>query len=570
MLRVSTRWARCTGWLNNAPGSAATVLSNLANELGAIQSLITSNNAAFSSQDDITAHALDLADHGGSPASDTHSHRNIAGNPATPLNKTPIGVIPGLSLRQLMLDLQATDGPAAFNSQRIWVDIINATRDIASGLTDITSTLNASNSGAAIDAMTSRLTDTATRSTTIAGNASVLNTALGQLDAARMTKLGEVTAALLEIEALNAYGPAGAAAARAAEQLFLGYYAATTQAELLALIPPVSALTTADHGTAGGTTTSTMSTVDGSGMRYTTSGVITPESLTRTIYDAAQAHPETFTRLNNITRDMATGAGADIGEGLFSPQALNPGAGDTVTGASIATTPASITPPHAAPSAPSAPAGISALTPSATGTPPPNAVGAFMPQQTAAHLPATAGAGTRIAAGGPLTTGATLPLTGPLTGPMHGQAGTPHTSGPAQNTSALRGTASGVLPTGAAPRSTGLAAPSAPQPAPASDGDSARRATHAPGAASGTAAAAGGHTGTSRGGAAPLVGAGMHPGAGAGAGARGGGRTSPRSAVRSITSQAERDNDKRALLGERPQVVPGVIGDWAREHPGAR
>ena len=35
--------------------------------------------------------------------------------------------------------------------------------------------------------------------------------------------------------------------------------------------------------------------------------------------------------------------------------------------------------------------------------------------------------------------------------------------------------------------------------------------------------------------------------------------------VKSVTTQVERDPNRRDLLGEAPAVLPGVIGDWVRE-----
>ncbi|WP_297846958.1 hypothetical protein [uncultured Corynebacterium sp.] len=44
-----------------------------------------------------------------------------------------------------------------------------------------------------------------------------------------------------------------------------------------------------------------------------------------------------------------------------------------------------------------------------------------------------------------------------------------------------------------------------------------------------------------------------------------GGKDSEKKRVKSVTTQVERDPNKRDLLGEPPAVVPGVIGDWVRE-----
>ena len=35
--------------------------------------------------------------------------------------------------------------------------------------------------------------------------------------------------------------------------------------------------------------------------------------------------------------------------------------------------------------------------------------------------------------------------------------------------------------------------------------------------------------------------------------------------IKSVTTQVERDPNRRDLLGEAPAVLPGVIGEWARE-----
>lgn len=47
----------------------------------------------------------------------------------------------------------------------------------------------------------------------------------------------------------------------------------------------------------------------------------------------------------------------------------------------------------------------------------------------------------------------------------------------------------------------------------------------------------------------------------AGAGGRGGQRNKK---IKTITSSVEENENLRALLGDRPPVVPGVIGSWAR------
>lgn len=50
---------------------------------------------------------------------------------------------------------------------------------------------------------------------------------------------------------------------------------------------------------------------------------------------------------------------------------------------------------------------------------------------------------------------------------------------------------------------------------------------------------------------------GGHRGAGANSGKRG--------KVQAVTSAVEREGNLKALLGEAPEVVPGVIGAWVRQ-----
>ena len=51
-----------------------------------------------------------------------------------------------------------------------------------------------------------------------------------------------------------------------------------------------------------------------------------------------------------------------------------------------------------------------------------------------------------------------------------------------------------------------------------------------------------------------------------GAGQRGAGAANrKRGKVQAVTSSVEREGNLKALLGEAPEVVPGVIGAWVRQ-----
>lgn len=599
--------------LKDAPGSAATVLQDLADELRRLHLNTNATSQAFSTHDDSVARAMDVADQGGTVSGSSHSYQSVGASGMSPLHKTLVGVIPGASIKKLMLDLQATDGPAAFNSQRVWVDVIQATSEIATGLADVSAHVSANNSGAAVDAMLGRLNSAGQRASTISGNASIMNTLLGQLDATRMRKLGEVTAAMLEIESMNAFGPFGAAAARTAEQMFLGYYAATTQAELMGLIPPVVNLTSPDRGTVGGSSESAMSEVDGTGSRYSTAGIVTPEALADQVYEAARTYPETFDRINSVTRDMATGAGTDIGEGLFSPQGIRteaatvaspsgfsglgtPGPSAGVGAAGTTGTPPGWTGVAPASTASLPGAGIAGLPSSSgvtgpqpgsrmtgigpaasTGTPgsvtPAGArldgVHPTFPGAAQSASPTAGGSGGRVLPNHGFAPGSAGPVTGPLNpGPVGGAATSGQSTGTGRGPAGTTGlhSSSGQV-SGAPAMRPGFNGAGSPGAAPlsssnAQDSDTAKRASSSGGGLGTNNAHA---NSAARGGVAPMMGSGA-------AGNRGGSGGSARgpqrgSQVRTVTSSVERDGDQRELLGDRSPVVPGVIGDWVRDEP---
>ncbi|WP_159077378.1 hypothetical protein [Corynebacterium yudongzhengii] len=567
-------------FIKDGSGAAAQVLQDLSGELDDIHTNLNRTSEAFQAQDDTAAHALDIADHGGSTHTSSYNFSPLDATGTSGLGKTTVGVLPALSVQTLMHELQQTDGNAAYSSQRIWVEIINAAKDIASGLHDVSTTLGSENTGAVIDAIRARIDGTARRSEVIAANSRIINQYLGALDRSRMTKLGDVTGVKLELDALRALGPNGEMAARIAEHAFLGYYAAATQAELVGLIPPVSNLTLEDSGTSGGHADAMMSDVDGTGSRYSTNGIITPHGLRDQLLEAAAAYPESFERINSVTRGMADAAGVSLGEGLFSPQAIstdaatmtspqqitglasNPSASPTaslpgVSGASNVITPmgAPLAPSAttnyggAQPSRPSTGATPSTTSPQArTSTPGATGAGVLMPGMASARPGIAGSAGSNPSAGTRFGSGfASTPSEGSraigATGSHNAQGGSSSTG--------LRGV-SGVPPTpGHNPSNPG-------QP---SGDDSTRR----PNPGGNTNTGTNPHAQTATQGQNQTTRAGMAPMMGGVPGARNTNSPNNKGKIRTITSQVEREGNMRDLLGERPPVVPGVIGAWVRE-----
>lgn len=524
--------------LKSAPGSASEVFKSLCDELTNVRQNLRTTGGAFAAQDSTASVAFDFADVGGMVQRSVEklSARETSGT--SPLHKEPVLVAPDPSITTLLAKLSASNGAAASSSQGIWNELALRTADIAEGMYGLANYIGGSNSGAAPDAIGARLRNVAARTRVISGNSGIFQSNLGALEAFRTERTANVATAKASLDAMRATGPEGMAAAEVAEKMFLLQYAATTQASLTGLIPPVVNLTTPDLSNPGQSLDIGMNEVPGTGMRYSTNGVVVPQALADQVLDYAAKNPESFEAINSVTRDMASHAGGDLDQGLFSPQGIATEAATTTSGFPPAPTlggasPAStgLTPSLAASPSGVANPGLAALNGAGAGLTPLSApgVGATGTRSSTAHQPAVGSggvAGQRSGAGIDALPGNARSLNSSLrSGPIGGSS-----FGAGQGSAA-------------APNSEGETARRSSGPATASNSPAASGSSAQQGRASGSSSPAMAN------------------------GGRGAAKENKRSKVRSVVSQVEREGNLRDLLGQKKAVVPGVIGDWVREDP---
>lgn len=505
--------------LRSAPGSAAEILKSLTIELEGIHKNLNTTGGAFAAQDIAASLAINIADIGGMAQRtvDNFVARDVSG--ASPLHKEPVIVAPDVSVTTLLGKLAASNGGAAVASQGIWNELALRTAEIATGMSDLANYISSSNSGAAPDAISARLRSVASRAGIISANSAIFETNLGGLEVFRNERTTNVAAAKASLDAMRATGPEGLAAAEAAEKIFLLQYAATTQASLTGLIPPVVNLTSADTSNVGGTADTGMNDVPGTGIRYSTSGVVVPQALADQVLDYAARNPENFEAINSATRDMAAHAGADLEQGLFSPQGIQTQA---------ATAGGGFSPPSFSPLG--GPTGGISPAPANPGLAAINGAGAGLAPPVGSIVGGVAGR-TPGATHGSIYSGSS-----PQRGLLNSNGGSRSVPNP------LRGGSGLGIPFGAG----GLASP---------DAENARRtigvssSPTAPGAVAQNPQGRGAPTSSAM----------------TGMGGRGAPKENRGVRVRTVTSGVEREGNLRDLLGPRKPVVPGVIGDWVRQ-----
>ncbi|KAA8742633.1 hypothetical protein F4V54_03720 [Corynebacterium tuscaniense] len=184
--------------------------------------------------------------------------------------------------------------------------------------------------------------------------------------------------------------------------------------------------------------------------------------------------------------------------------------------------------------------------------PPVGALGGALTGGAGASASASASALTGSAAGAVGGLGGAMPLAGRGAAGLNGGVGAGGRAGAGAGGSGALGVRGGFS---TPPGTGGGAGTGGVGPAPGN------------GAGAGTGGVGAGSPGANprTGGAAGITGGGygMGPAAGAGRGGRNG--QQKRGRVQAVTSAVEREGNLKALLGEAPEVVPGVIGAWVRE-----
>ncbi|WP_156228681.1 hypothetical protein [Corynebacterium comes] len=498
---------------------------------------------ALTGQNAFVARGMDIADEGGAVGADAVSF------PARPhprfenFSFMPPMVVPALSIEQLSADFSATRIAECVAASRLWHSLSAETAAIAQSLDAVAQDLSGSNRGEVIEAAIDKIAQVARAGETFAQNSQIMGSSVERLSAIKQDgalKVNFTRAALAAI--------VDPVQRTAAEQSFLQSFPAMYMPSVATGIPPIRNLMVMDPtADGGGDIALGMNDVAGKGSKHDASG-----------HRPAGAALEAVTSMQQA---MGAGDFGTVQSGVDGLAGVNGGefvqAGDLgTTTASTGTLPAPSpvgsmgAPSFGAGGAPTLGSGPVGSGPVVGGLGPMGGLGnvgnAVTTAAGAGRGPVSFGGGMPSAGvpGGVGAVGAARPgrVGGMGVGGAGGSgavsrlsAGTPGTS--LTGTSAGAGSGAGV----ATRMSAGTPVPAG---TPVAGGTS---------VAAGTGAASR-STGVQSGrGMMPMMGAPMM------------GQGQSKSAkVRNVTSSVEEDDNVAALLGERPPVVPGVIGAWAR------
>ena len=559
--------------LTHDPGSAQRSLQGFNSQLAWLAETLQTELAGFESQDELNSRGLDVADAGGGGAAEAMPIVSQPDPGYSPFGFTVPVVDTGASLMGLASNLFSTRFWDVSEANARWRALSGEVADIVAGLENSAASLEAENDSEATTRAAQKIREVAQAGTHFIANADVMQQKLFGFQAQLMNVQPEAIALAFEVAAIP-----DPVAREAAEQAALGYMQGVLQQQVIAAMPYQHALMDAAPPSGGGDVSTQFGAVAGDGSRYTTEGVAWPQQIAEAMESGAVG-PGSFGVADGEIQGLE-GVGMDAGDIAKFHSALHDrgrtilselGFGDSlapVSAAEVNTSAASagvgtLNPTHAG--APNIGAGLSGLgglgsgaggqglgavgLANARGNALPGGVAGLggrglgrLPEMSANPTTAAAGlGGFGTAPGGPQT--GTHPVIGGLPGAVAGTGlkrdGRASLSGGSMAGGGVIGGTGGVGGVGAG---------------------SAGGVGNAGGTNSVVGAAGG--AGAAKAGGGQTRGAGMRMMPMMGGAARGG---ESEKRIKSVTTQVERDPNRRDLLGEAPAVLPGVIGEWARE-----
>ncbi|OFN75537.1 hypothetical protein HMPREF2537_11370 [Corynebacterium sp. HMSC074E01] len=477
-------------------------------------------------------------------------------------------VDPGASIMGLASNLFSTRFWDVSEANARWGALSGEVADIVAGLERSAASLESENDSEATTRAAHKIREVAQAGTHFIANANVMQQKLFGFQAQLVNVQPEAIALAFEVAAIP-----DPVARAAAEKAALTYMQGVLQQQVISAMPYQHALMDAAPPSGGGDTSTHFGAVAGDGNRYNTDGVAWPQKIAEAIQsgavgpgsfdvangqiqglggvgmgaeDIAKFHGELQNRGRDILSDLGFGealapidaAGVNTSAASAGVGALNPVHG-TMTGATTA--------PGGAPYAAGGLNGLGSVgLADGRGNQLPGGIAGLngrLPEASANPTTSAAGlGGLNSSFGGPQT--GTHPVLGGLPGAVTG-AGQQREGRASLSGSGLLGGSAGSGAVGVGGMG-GVAGPGG---------------AGAGGSAGGVVGAAGGAHGA-KSGVSNARGAGMRMMPLMGGMARG---SDGERRIKSVTTQVERDPNRRDLLGEAPAVLPGVIGDWARE-----
>ena len=565
--------------LSSDPGSARNSISSFVKQLEWLSDSLGREARGFQAQEDANSRGMEIADAGGDIGIESMPIMNQPEPGYSPFGFSMPVVNVGTDIVKLATDLMSTQIWNVSEANARWSSLASEVDDIVSGLQEAAGSLEGENDSEATSRAAAKIREVAASGSHFVANAKVMGEKLTGFHAKLMGMQPTAMAMAMEVMAIPE-----PVEREIAEKAALAALQPDLQRFAVEAMPYQHALMEQSPASGGGGVDAGLAGVDGDGQRFTTDAVVWPKKIAEAIA-RGDLGPGNFDVVNgNVDGLEAVG---------MSPQEINDfhqqmhtsgrnaleklGLGDHVAigGNEVSTQGASM--PGV-----TAPNGAMGQVPSGTAHPVAtganagalNNSGAMAP--TATGQSANTGMAPMMAAGRPADAGRGVLGGQSPRGGIGSAAG--NVSGGADIARAGRGAQSGLhLGRGAGAPYAGVGSGVRAGHGNALGGGSSMRAGLGSGAGNGAgagmrpgvgsslglgtgssesaAAARGGNAGRSTGGArayGPMMG--MR-----------GGKDSEKKRVKSVTTQVERDPNKRDLLGEPPAVVPGVIGDWVRE-----
>jgi hypothetical protein len=565
--------------LETDPSSASNSLTSFAGQLDWLYDSLAREARGFEAQEAANSRAMDIADAGGEIGVESMPVMDQPEPGYSPFMFTPPVVNVGTSITKLATDLMSTQIWSVSEANARWSSLGSEVREIVSGLEQAAGSLESENDSETTSRAATKIREVAASGKHFVANAEAMGEKLTGFHSRLM--MIQPSAMAMAMEIMKIPDPTER---KAAETAALAKLQPDLQRLAIDAMPNQHALMEQSPASGGGGVDAGLSGVNGDGQKYNTDNVVWP----RAIQDAiarGDVGPGNFDVANGTVHDLESVGMAPEETAAFQEQLhadgrkalsqLGVGDGIDISGRDVATSGASL--PGTTPHSQLGSMSMSGGGPGAMGIGTGSGLGTGTGIANAAGAPNLGG---RAGSGNPgaLRGGGFNPLAGIGSGALGtggrlgsgigGHMGAVVNSAPglgaggtgARGGAALRGGsgesvgARGVG--GALPRAAGEAAGN-------SSGGNGSRGPLERGAAREAVVRGGGAT----------TGAGTksvaaRPAAGMRAfapmmGARGQGNDKNR--VKAVTTQVERDPNKRDLLGEPPAVVPGVIGNWARE-----
>lgn len=565
--------------LETDPGSASNSIRAFTEQLEWLDDSLGREARGFQAQEDANSRGMEIADAGGEIGIESMPIMNQPEPGYSPFGFSMPVVNVGTDIVKLATDLMSTQIWNVSEANARWSSLASEVDDIVSGLQEAAGSLEGENDSEATSRAAAKIREVAASGSHFVANAKVMGEKLTGFHAKLMGMQPTAMAMAMEVMAIPE-----PVEREIAEKAALAALQPDLQRFAVEAMPYQHALMEQSPASGGGGVDAGLAGVDGDGQRYTTDAVVWPKKIAEAIargdlgpgnFDVVNGnvdgleevgmspqeindfHQQMHTSGRNALEKLGLGDHVAIGGNEVSTQGASmPGV--TAPNGAMGQVPSGTAHPVAAGANAGALNNSGAMAPTATG----QSVTSGMAPMMAAGRPADAGRG---------VLGGQSPRGG-----IGSAAG--NVSGGADIARAGRGAQSGLhLGRGAGAPYAGVG--------------SGVRAGHgnALGGGSGVRAGLGSGAGNGAGaGMRPGVGGGLVSGTGGGEGAaaaRGGnvgrstggaraygpmmgmrgGKDSEKKRVKSVTTQVERDPNKRDLLGEPPAVVPGVIGDWVRE-----